>query len=145
VLLLAAAADVSVTAGLGARLRAESERIQHRLGDRVSVCVTEVPQHGTDTSDADGFAYVQERGLSNGVRLRGFGAVLDIDLADTSVHEVVSVLDGAAGRLGTSVDADASAVVAGCTFTFVEGDGELQLFYCMRRLPSVTHARFGEY
>jgi hypothetical protein len=49
----------------------------------------------------------------------------------------VSVPDG--------TDPARSAAVLGVDHTIIEGSGALQLFYCLRRVPALTHEQFSAY
>ncbi len=75
-----------------------------------------------------------------------FDAVVEVCAAeDTDPALLLARLDGLAGRLGPAVDRSRSAVVYGVDHTIIEGTGALQLFYCLRRVPTLSHEQFSAF
>jgi hypothetical protein len=148
-LLLAAASSEAAVGELAAALGAEGNHLLDALGSAsagdAAARVTAVPSLPASDPAAEGFARVLERGLSNGVMLGGFDLVLDVDVPAGTLPELATPVTGLAARLGSRFDAERSAVVAGTPYEFVAGDGEFQLYYCMRCLPGVSHDQFSEY
>jgi hypothetical protein len=96
---------------------------------------------------ADDTAYdaVLEHGLSNGVRLGGFDVALSVTVSDEMGPALLDAVDGETDRLGDALDATRSAVAVGPDHSILDGHGAVQLFYCMRRLPRVSHDEFSRY
>jgi hypothetical protein len=108
---------------------------------RVALPVAGSPAGSPETA----YDEVLASGLSNGVLLGGLDAV--VELAVPSSHGASRVVTGFAGigdRLKATVDADASMAVVGTDFVIVDGDAPIQLFYFMRRNPSLTLQGFTE-
>jgi hypothetical protein len=80
------------------------------------------------------------------VPVTSFDAVLEVSVPDgTDPARLLDGLDGLVDRLGGAADPARSAAVLGVDHTIIEGSGALQLFYCLRRVPALTHEQFSAY
>ncbi len=80
------------------------------------------------------------------VPVDSYDHVLEIQVDDPVDHGAVTgALDGLADRLGPAIDRGSSCVVAGTADTIIAGGGPVQLFYCFRRLGSISHDEFSGY
>jgi hypothetical protein len=91
------------------------------------------------------YEQIVERGLSNGVRLGGIDAILDLTVAEGALPALIEAAEGMAKRIGPALDTTTSAVVAGDVHLLLDGVGDFQLFYCMRRIDGVTHDEFSQF
>jgi hypothetical protein len=80
------------------------------------------------------------------VPLDSYDAVIELRMPDgTDPDDVIGALAGLVGRLVAVVDSARSCVVMGFEYTVIVGEGPVQLFYCLRRIPSITHEQFSDY
>jgi len=78
----------------------------------------------------------------HGVTMVGWQAAVEATAADDDA--AIAAVAGAARRLGTAVDAAASAVVLGTEHEIADrGGGPLTLYYALRRKPESTTAAFS--
>jgi hypothetical protein len=72
--------------------------------------------------------------------------VLEVSVRDDTDPEVLfATLDGLVGRLGGAIEPARSAAALGVDHEIMEGTGAVQLFYCLRRVPALTHEQFSDY
>jgi EthD domain len=80
------------------------------------------------------------------VQITSFDAVLEISIPDDSDPKVVlDAIDGLASRLAPAVDPQRSAAAFGADYPIVDGEGALQVFVCLRRMPGLSHDQFCDY
>ena len=143
VLLLAASADAAT---VGRQLEEVAAKIVGAWGPGVRAHVGQARGPRPDVAPDPGtYEFVVENGLSNGVKLGGFDVVLDLAIDGGAPQDANDVIAAAVADLGTAIDRERSAVVVGKVHVLMEGTGDTQLFYGMRRLPEVSVEEFGRY
>jgi hypothetical protein len=146
ILLLVAAQRDDDRDALAKALAAEGARALASIGSTATgtVAVNVPPRPGV-APDEGTYELVLKRGLTNGVLLGGFDAVLDLTVPDADIGRTGGALGEVVRALGDLIDPARSAAVGGRVHVIMEGTGKIQLFYCMRRLADVTHETFSSY
>jgi EthD domain len=86
-----------------------------------------------------------DHGLMNGVQMGGVDAVLDIAIPSSGDRQsLVDAIAGFGDRHADVFDLPASIAVIGTDFVILDGVASIQLFYFMRRNPSITLAEFTD-
>jgi hypothetical protein len=121
-------------------------------GTRVR-CAFNIANHlalaAANGADLTGCEEVLANGLppnESPVDASSFDAVLEIGLppgADAAL--LIDTAASIAGELGSSIDPARSTAVVGVEHQIIRGTGEIQLYYCLRRIPRLTHAEFSDY
>lgn len=146
ILLLVAAPAGTDQDDLLSALRAEGQRLLGDLGPSARAQVSGVvPPRPHAALEEGTYELVLQRGLSNGVLLGGFDAVLDLTVAGGAPADLGSRLATVVETLGPRIDRARSAVVAGKVHVMLDGTGDIQLYYCMRRLAEVSATTFSQY
>jgi len=97
-------------------------------------------------TDDDDYGRILQNGLSNGVKLGGFDAVVELTIPGRRrLADLVGCLEEIRGTAGDAIDSPRSAAVAGTDVVLVDGVGPLRLFYAMRRKAGTSHADFCRY
>jgi hypothetical protein len=152
-ILLRRAGDAAVTALDGpladeaARARSRLDGAQVRLAPSLVLDRRAAIDAGEDLTDFD--AMRELGGLPPAhtrVPVDSYDHALEIRLSEpVDEAAVLAALDGLAERLGPAVDRGSSCVAAGRADTIIEGGGPVRLFYCFRRLGSLSHDEFSRY
>jgi hypothetical protein len=87
------------------------------------------------------------------VPITSFDAVLEISVPDGSgaggpdagPGDLLHAIDGLVDRLGGVVDPARSAAVLGVDHRIIDGTGPVQLFYCLYRVPELSHEQFSQF
>jgi EthD domain len=145
VVLLVAAGPTVQTAPLAEALQAGAERAlkSGRIdagGSRVLFPLPESADAGRD------YGRILREGLSNGVKLGGFDAVVELNAPDPSaLPDLVSSLEEIRASVRAFIDPARTAAVAGTDIVIVEGRGPVHLVYGMRRKAGTSHQDFSRY
>lgn len=130
---------------LTAQLAPVVDAARERLGEVVdAVSIGRRVESGAPGQEP--YDAVASEGLSNGVRLGGFDAVVELSLRTLPGRSAAAELfRHSTDLLGGVIDPSRSSVAVGRLATIIEGSGPLRLVYCMRRLPTVTHQAFSDF
>src|SRR5688500_4551697 len=152
--LLLRATDPASVEALEAGLDVQCTRIPALLPDRSKVrWVRSIANHlalaAANGVDVTGCAEVLANGLPPNecpVDASSFDAAFEIGLPPgNSAAVLIDAAGSIAGALGAAIDATRSAAVVGVEHQIISGSGEIQLFYCLRRIPTLSHAAFSDY
>jgi hypothetical protein len=92
------------------------------------------------------YSQILERGLANGVHLGGFDVVVEVSTpAGQPLDSLVPCFAGLADRVRAYAVVGKSRIVVGRDLVIVDGDGDIQLVYAMRRSPGTTHDEFSRF
>ena len=138
---------------LDAPLRDEADRIAATLPAGTKVRVVHNLRHHRDEALAAGsslarFDDLVETGLvpnATRVQITSFDAAFEVSVPDDTDPDVVlDAIEGFVDRLG-SVDPARSAAAFGLDYPIMDGEGALQIFVCLRRVPALSHEQFCDY
>jgi hypothetical protein len=162
-------ADGQPSGALDASLPAEARRITARLGDGARIRVAHSlkdhreaalqagdPLDRLDELIGTGLPPVHAR-----VPITSFDAVLEVTVPDggdgtpgtrggagapgADPGVLLDAIDGLVDRLDSVVDPARSAAVLGVDHPIIDGTGSVQLFYCLYRVPELTHEQFSQF
>jgi len=141
VVLLVTAAAMAPTAELEEALRVGAERALPSGGaSRVLFPLPEPEDSGSD------FSRILRDGLSNGVKLGGFDAVVELNAPEPgALPDLVGSLSEIRASAGALIDPARTAAVAGTDVVIVDGTGPVHLVYGMRRKAGTSHEDFSRY
>jgi hypothetical protein len=145
VVLLVAAAPTAQKASLAEALQIGAERaLKSRpidaSGSRVLFPLPEPAEAGSD------YDRILREGLSNGVKLGGFDAVVELNAPDPgALPDLVRSFAEIRASAGALIDPARTAAVAGTDVVIVEGTGPVHLVYGMRRKAGTSHQDFSRY
>jgi hypothetical protein len=135
-------------------LAIEAARIRSRLPHRHALRVVHDLRHHRHAALAAGnslerFDSLVETGLvpnATRVQITSFDAVLEVSLLGAMTADLlIDTVGGLADRLGPAIDPARSAAVLGADHPIIDGDGALQIFVCLRRMPPLSHDAFCDY
>jgi hypothetical protein len=139
---------------LDAPLAAEAQRIMAGLpGSTTMRVVPSLAHHRQGAAGAgdplEGLDELLATGLPPAhtrVPVTSFDAVLEVSIGEeTDPARLFDRLDGLADRLGSALDRSRSAAAFGEDLPIIDGGGALQLWYCLRRVPALSHEQFSAY
>ncbi len=135
-------------------LEEEADRLREHLPEAAAIRVAHSLEHHRDgaAQAGDDLPRLDElirSGLPpahSRVPVTSFDAAVEIGVDDDmDLDRLLAAASGLVGRLGPAVDPARSAAVLGIEHVIIEGEGPLELFYCLRRVPSLTHEQFSSF
>ena len=145
VLLLVTARDRAQAAQMAEPLRVGAERALKALNIDGAESHVLMPIAGSQGPSGEHGRVVPDS-LSNGVKLGGFDAAVEVTVAaGQPLSALVGCLEEVRESAGHVVDLARSAAVAGTDVVILEGDAPIRLVYGMKRKPGTTHRDFCRY
>jgi hypothetical protein len=112
----------------------------------VDACGSRVLLPLSDDHAGGDYGRIVREGLSNGVKLGGFDAVVELNApTPTALPDLVGCLREIRASAGALIDPGRTAAVAGTDIVIVEGTGPVHLVYGMRRKAGTSHQDFSRY
>jgi hypothetical protein len=145
VLLLVTARDRAQAGQMAEPLRVGAERALKALNVDGAESHVLMPIVGSQGPPSEHGRVVPD-GLSNGVKLGGFDAAVEVTVpAGQALSALVGCLEEVRESAGHVLDLARSAAVAGTDVVILEGDAPIRLVYGMKRKPGTTHRDFCRY